>query len=250
MNRNAMLNRDGYERYDLGHLLQGGVDDERFSMLSKEFDALPADPHATGPGRFRRFGRAVLTPGEAGLRWLGDEDANAYLQHAGQNPEFPGVLRRFPPLTAGIEENPLLAELVAADFVRTEWTGADLGRPVVVGVHLIKLVADEPGRWAAATPDALHQDGEPYTFAHLFYRRNVRGGNNVIARPACAGRHPRGVTPEDVLADFTLTHALDSYGVKDDVVSHYVAPITAEHSHAPAERAILLIDFTPVRRES
>ena len=96
----------------------------------------------------------------------------------------------------------------------------------------------------------LHQDGEPYTFAHLIYRRDAEGGENVIATPQCAGSIPDDVAAEGILDRFVLHRPLDSYGVKDDLVSHYVAPVTVAAGAVTAERAVLLIDFTPMTQRT
>lgn len=248
----SSLRQLGYERYDLAAHLGVSASDEGFHRLALEFDNLPADPYAEGAGRFRRFGRGMLLPWSDEFHWLPETAAessgdavNRYQQGA-HNPEYPGLVRKMPPLTEAVKDSSLLADLIRFDFDRTSWDDEERCWPIHVGVHLIKLsVTGADGR-AAATPDMLHQDGEPYTFAHLVYRCNAGGGENVIATPRCAGKSPEEVTEDEVLARFTLSRPLDSYGVKDDLVSHYVAPITAGQGAGPAERAILLVDFTPM----
>jgi hypothetical protein len=167
-------------------------------------------------------------------------------QQGKHNPQFVGQVRHMPALTAAVRDNTLLTELVRFDFAQTTWSEGELGWPILVGVHLLKLSVDRPTGRAVATPDMLHQDGEPYTFAHLMYRRDAEGGENVIAAPEYAGSSPNAVAADATLARFVLRRPLDSYGVKDDLVSHYVGPITVAAGAKSAERAVLLIDFSPM----
>ncbi|GAA1982113.1 2OG-Fe dioxygenase family protein [Amycolatopsis minnesotensis] len=246
------LQQLGYERYDLAAQLGVSALDEGFHTLALEFDNLPVDPYAESSGRFRRFGRGVLLPWSGEFDWMPETAADASsdavnrYQQGTHNPEYADQVRQLPSLTEAIKNSSLLAELIRFDFARTSWHDEDRCWPIHVGVHLIKLSVAGPGARAAATPDMLHQDGEPYTFAHLIYRCNASGGENVIAAAQCAGKSPDDVPEDSVLARFTLSRPLDSYGVKDDMVSHYVAPVTAGPGPGPSERAILLIDFTPM----
>jgi hypothetical protein len=248
------LQQRGYERYDLASELGVSPADGRLRGLTTEFELLPPDPYAPEDGRFRRFGRGVLLPWSKEFHWMpeipadtGRPDGGVNLYQQGvYNPEYVGLVRQMPGLTEGVRQNSLLTDMVRFDFSQTAWSDVERCWPILVGVHLIKLSVTGPGGRAVASPDMLHQDGEPYTFAHLIYRRNVAGGENVIATPDCAGFSPADVAPENLLDRFTISAPLDSYAVKDDLVSHYVAPITAGSEPGPAERAILLIDFTPM----
>ncbi|WP_202818823.1 2OG-Fe dioxygenase family protein [Actinosynnema sp. ALI-1.44] len=229
--------------------------DDQLRSLTAEFEQLPVDPYSSGDGRYRRFGRGILLPWNGEFMWMPETVAdmpdgttaglNDYRQGE-HNPEFSGVVRHMPGLTDAIRRNSLLSRLIQFDFAQTTWTEADSCWPVHVGVHLLKLSVDKPDGRAVASPDMLHQDGEPYTFAHLIYRRDAEGGENVIAAPEHAGSRPDALAAQDILDQFVLRQPLDSYGVKDDLVSHYVAPVTVAPGAAMAERAILLIDFTPM----
>ncbi|MFJ8916220.1 2OG-Fe dioxygenase family protein [Amycolatopsis sp. NPDC102389] len=255
----SKLQRLGYERYELASTLGVSPVDERLRSLTLEFERLPLDPYSRNDGRYRRFGRGVLLPWNAEFRWMPDAVANMpdgttvsfndYRQGR-HNPEFSGLVRQMPGLTEGIRSNSLLAELIEFDFAQTAWNEAELCWPVHVGVHLLKLSVDRPGGRAVASPDMLHQDGEPYTFAHLIYRRDAEGGENVIATPEYAGNLPEAVADEGILDRFVLHQPLASYGVKDDLVSHYVAPVTVADGAETAERAVLLIDFTPMSQRA
>lgn len=247
----SKLNQEGFERYELASVLGVSTTDGRFVELLAEFARLPQDPYSQREGRFRRFGRGVLLPWNGDFQWIpengaaGSESMVEY-QQGTYNPQFVNQVRQMPGLTAPIRENALLAELIRFDFAQTAWNEADRGWPVLVGVHLIRLSVEGPGGRAVATPDMLHQDGEPYTFAHLIRRRDAEDGENVIATPDCVGSSPDDVPVNKTLARFVLREPLDSYGVKDDLVSHYVGPITVAAGAENAERAVLLVDFTPM----
>lgn len=253
------LQRLGFARYELASMLDISMTDERLRRLTVEFGQLPGDPHSRNEGRFRRFGRGVLLPWNDEFHWMPETLVNMpdgttcsvnHYQQGMHNPEFIGMVRHMPGLTESVRRNSLLTELIKFDFSQTTWSEVELCWPIHVGVHLIRLSVGSPGGRAVATPDMLHQDGEPYTFAHLIYRRDAEGGENVIATPACAGSSPNDVAPESVLDRFTLRHPLDSYGVKDDLVSHYVAPVTVAAGAETGERAVLLIDFTPMTQRA
>ncbi|MCY9786126.1 2OG-Fe dioxygenase family protein [Nocardiopsis sp. EMB25] len=241
----------GYARYDLADQLGVADADPRLSSLVAEFSELPTDPYARSAGRFRRYSRGVITPWDNGFSWIppvlsDDEQWVTEYYQGDHNPEFTGARRQFPALRESATDNPLLRDLILFDFGQTEWSPVDLMAPIHVGVHMINLVVDEAGQEAVASPNCLHQDGEPYTFAHLMYRDNVVGGGNTIAPPRCAGMTPGEISEDLVMAEFELTKPLESYGVRDDKVSHYVAPIRRGGDPRPGGRAILLVDFTPM----
>jgi hypothetical protein len=82
------------------------------------------------------------------------------------------VQRSFPTLHERTEANSLLRKLVLFDFSETRWS-EQAQLPLHVGVHMIKISVPQDSELGLSSPDVLHQDGEPYTFAHLIYRRNA-----------------------------------------------------------------------------
>src|SRR5690625_7799112 len=90
---------------------------------------------------------------------------------------------------------------------------------------------------AVSSPDCLHQDGEPFTFAHLIERKNVKGGTNVIGIPEVRGKQPDEVDEKDLHEVFEISKPLESYGVDDSAVSHYVGP-----EDGAAVRSVILIE--------
>jgi hypothetical protein len=120
--------------------------------------------------------------------------------------------------------------------------------PIHVGVHLIKLLVAAEGEEAFSSPNEIHQDGEPFVFTHLIYRQNAEGGENIFAAPSYRGSQPADVPPDDRIAEFTLVKPLESYGVRDVLVSHYLGPIYRGPGPEPGERAVILTDFVPMRQ--
>ncbi|KEF38678.1 2OG-Fe dioxygenase [Schinkia azotoformans MEV2011] len=116
---------------------------------------------------------------------------------------------------------------------------------VHVGVHFVKLLVKNNGEKAVSSPNNLHQDGEPFTFAHLIKRENVVGAINAIATPKNAGKTLSEVDKQELHATFEISNPLDSYGVYDPLVSHYVSPIEKGIKDKPGERSVILIDFQP-----
>jgi hypothetical protein len=243
----------GFARYRREDLLAGSGEQETdilFEQIRKSFTDLPADPYAEGTNRYRRYGRAMVVPWERSLAWL-PTASNPHLgpvteyYQGDHNPDYPGARRRFPAIPTQIQENPLLREIILFDAKQTLWVEHFNHSPLHVGVHFVKLAVDNPHDEAVSSPNVLHQDGEPFTFAHLISRCNVVGGVNVIAPPRCAGLRPEEVTSDLLQAEFTLEHPLDSYVVYDPKVSHYLSPVRRGNEPRRGERGVLLIDFTP-----
>ena len=219
-----------------------------FQCLLEAFPALPLDPYAEAAGRFRRYDHAVILPWEWQIKWIPavEGPSGQYLAEYYQgsyNPEHPGERRAFPTLGDELRANPLLNSLIWHDFDLTFWGAHEHALPLHLGVHLVKLLVTEPDAVAISSPNMLHQDGERFTFAHLIARRNVLGGENVIAAPRCAGFRPEELAPSTIMATFDLLEPLDSYGVHDPRVSHYVGAVRQADPQRPAERSVVLIDF-------
>jgi hypothetical protein len=243
---------NGYAQYDIAAHLAITEEDETYRNLRSAFSDLPADPYAPGSGRYRRYARGLFFPWSQEFTWMpatesqAREGMNGYYQ-GDNNPEYVGVVRALPAISRAVRHNPLLHDLIQFDFEQTGWSDDDSVWPLFVGVHLIKLQIDEDGREAVSSPNELHQDGEPYVFAHLIYRDNTEGGGNVIATPDYRGKQPGDVPAEGVLAEFSLDRPLESYAITDHLVSHYVAPIRKGRAAVPGIRTIVLTDWVPMR---
>ncbi|MFF4926934.1 YbdK family carboxylate-amine ligase [Kitasatospora xanthocidica] len=248
------VRRDGYARLSAADL---GIDTvalaEDFTRLADSYQDLPPDPYARETHRFRRYSHAVHLPWTGELSYIPgtpDEEFGTVTEYwqDEHNPEYPRVRRRLPDIPEALHRNRLLDALVHADLDRALWL-EDLRRvPVYVGIHLISLGVHDQDQEAVSSPNCLHQDGgspATFTFAHLIGRRNVKGGENVIATPESAGRQPDALPPEAIHDRFVLTEPLDGYGVHDRRVSHYVGPVRLGDDGNEGRRDILIIGIAP-----
>ncbi|WP_017547515.1 2OG-Fe dioxygenase family protein [Salinicoccus carnicancri] len=242
------LKENGYEKYDMMHSLHYDGIEEDYSEILNYFENLPEDDYAPGLNRYRRYSRALVLPSSGGIEWLPTVKRNgteyaAYFQGK-FNPEHSGSYREFHSIDENIRNNRLLREIIMANYHETFWKEEEKIMPIHVGVHFVKLLVSQDAEKAVSSPDCLHQDGEPFTFAHLVKRENVKGGTNAIGIPAARGSRPEDVSREDIHEIFELENPLESYGVYDSKVSHYVSPV--EKGDGPEDtgvRSIILIDY-------
>lgn len=239
----------GFCQYKLREILSYDGLDNDLSKLIESFNHLPEDPYGKGLNRFRRYSRAIILPDKQSIEWLPSVEINGvkyseYFQRR-FNPEHVDSYRRFPSLSETIMQNNLLKKIILFDFKQTFWRKEDILLPVHVGVHFVKLLVENKNDKAISSPNNLHQDGEPFTFAHLIKRENVIGGLNAISTPENAGKLPNQVSEKELHNIFEISEPLDSYGVYDPLVSHYVSPIEKGIEDKPGVRSVILIDFQP-----
>ncbi|MBC2079416.1 2OG-Fe dioxygenase family protein [Listeria booriae] len=255
MYKEEMLEK-GFIRFDAGADIASLYNkdaawvESQFAEIEAAFENLPTDVYASGLHRYRRFSRAVILPWSNQVEWLpamvneDGEEVAEYFQGA-FNPEFRDAYRSFPMLEQAILDNELLKKIIQFDFAQTYWDKRDMVMPVNVGVHFVKLKVERDGEEAVSSPNCLHRDGEPFTFAHLVKRQNVNGGQNVIATIGDVDQFPEAIDASHIFADFALTKALESYGVADEAVSHYVSSVHKGEQDEPGERSMILIDYQP-----
>lgn len=241
---------EGFIRFQLTDIIKDFDVSVALEELYLEFADLPVDAYAQNLNRYRRYSRAIIIPRTGQVEWLPDtyNEANEPISEYFQgryNPEYAEEYRRFPSLSERVKSNKLLERIIQFDFAQTFWHERDILLPVHAGVHFVKLKVETDGDEAVSSPNRLHQDGEPFTFAHLIKRDNVVGGINVIAAPESAGKWPDEVAPHNIRDTFTLTEPLASYGVCDQLVSHYVSSVKKGPELRHGERSIILIDFQP-----
>ncbi len=244
----------GFARWDLMEHFGVAPDDANLQALKDAIETLPIDPYATDSGRYRRYARAMYLPWERRIVWMPQtatqsaEGAHGYYQ-GDNNPEYGEIVRHLPALSEEICNNPLLMKMLQFDFDQTFWSDDDLVWPIYIGVHFMRLGITDAEHEAVASPNALHQDGEPFVFVHLINRDNVVGGGNILATPPHRGKQPKDVPVEDIIADFQLDNPLESYGIVDKMVSHYVAPVRLGTEDRAGERATFIVDFVPMRHK-
>lgn len=205
-----------------------------FHDLQSDYCELPLDPYSETQIRRRRHSRFVYLP------WadtLTVQPSSSYFQHPEYNPTDGGVVRHFQGLTPRTLSNPFLLQLIRLDFKLVPFPESVKSAPVDVGLHMISY---EPraGVPAISSPNKLHKDGEPFTFVHLIRREAVEGGESIVAD-----------NDERFIAEFTLEGPLDTFVVRDAAVVHCVKEMRVVPGNARGMRAVLLVDFTPYKRD-
>lgn len=231
-------------------------DDHDRDLLKAEFLELEPDEFAPqGVRRFRRYGNGIIIPWaeREDVFWIppvmsGGECRAGYDQGT-NNPDHQSI-RFFNALSERCRSSHILQQLVLDDFSHTFWQHAGHEFPIYFGVHFVKIESHDVGDVGISSPNCFHQDGEPFTFAHLVHRSDTtEGGINYIGRPSVRNRPLDQVTPHDIVAEFTLHGFLESFAVFDPAVCHYVDPVRkSAGSGANAERCIILIDFSQTRQ--
>ncbi|MGY4691273.1 2OG-Fe dioxygenase family protein [Salibacterium sp. K-3] len=245
----SQLKKAGYEYYHLKDKIHYPGINEDLLELQHAFDNLPADEYAPHLNRYRRYARALVMPGTHEITWLPEThiDGKAYYEYfqGSFNPEYTGEYRRFPSLEQRSMKNRLLQEMIRFDFRETFWMREDALMPFHAGVHFVKLRVEKQGDVAVSSPNTLHQDGEPFTFAHLIRRSNISGAMNAISFPRHKGKMPEDVPERDIQESFYLEEPLESYSVYDPLVTHFVGDVEKGTGDGPGERSAVLIDFQP-----
>lgn len=240
----------GYTRFNLSAEWNIPESNETFIQLKQEFADMPMDHYNTKAHRYRRYSRGIILPWANEFHWLPNyrrpdgEPVCEYYQGS-FNTEYKKEYRAFPPLSEKTKNNPLLTKIVMHDFEQTFWDQRTLTLPIHVGVHFVKMLVSDPLHESVASPDHIHQDGEPFTFCHLVKVTNVSGGINLIATPESAGKKREEIQSNQIHEEFELKQPLESYGVCDRMVSHYISGVRLGPNGEVAERSVILIDFLP-----
>ncbi|MCG5227139.1 2OG-Fe dioxygenase family protein [Acinetobacter pittii] len=230
------------------------VDSDSKRVIFEEFQMLEKDQFApSDTQRFRRYGNALILPWEKEIKpiWLPPvaNDNGEYLSGYDQgnnNPEHSSI-RYFNALSEDVKKTNYLNKLVIDDYKLTFGLN-DHYLPIYIGVHFVKLTSNSSDILGISSPDCFHQDGEPFTFAHLIYRsNNIVGGENYIAHPSERNKSLKEVNVENIYSHFTLKNISDSFAVHDSSVCHYVSPIKKVESSQDdlmGERWMILIDYS------
>lgn len=249
-----IFEEQGYLKLKINPLFLASKAQDEIEIIRNNFDSLTKDPYSeTRSNRFRSYSNLIILPWDRKIIWLPLENksgryVSSYWQ-GGFNPEHVGACRSFTPLSTEVKNTNLLNNLILHDFDLTFWkTGNTL--PIYVGVHFVKLLVMEKNEIAFSSPDLLHRDGEAFTFAHLFERKNVQGGVNYISTPELANNKIGDVPEDKILMKFELHEPFESYAVCDEMVSHYVSPIKIDNPELSCGvREIMLIDFSNMQQQ-
>lgn len=224
-------------------------------FLQKAGSKLPPDPYDVTGMRKRSYARFAWVAETGALMPVGrnfdsaDQPITGYSQGAAVQTEFGNVHRVFPGIRESVASSPILRSIVNADGAMAIQSGVLFpSLAYLVGIHIIKL---QPNASAPAviTPDEIHRDGEPVTFAHLIERSNCDGGENFITSLDAVGKRPGEVAAKDIYSRLTLFQPGDSFVVDDKRVGHYVSPVSRISPNQSGHRTIMLVDFCPLRPE-
>lgn len=235
------------------------VDIESKISIFKEFNQLEKDPYSPqNTQRFRRYGNALILPWEKQKNpiWLPTTETDDGKELSGydqgdNNPEH-GSIRYFNALSDNVKNSKYLNKIIIEDYNLT--FGLDeYYLPIYVGIHFVKLTSVGEQNLGISSPDCFHQDGEPFTFAHLLYRsNNIVGGENYIAHPNERNKRLEEVNSRNIYSQFTLKNISDSFAVHDSSVCHYVSPIKKiknDQVDLLGERWMILIDYSLTKQK-
>lgn len=249
------LKHHGWARFNLHDLLIQEKLDRGFPQFAaRAASCLPVDPYDESCARRRRYGVFVWIPASRQLIAVSrhfDAAGNPivpYTQDSTFQSEFGGDVRWFAGLKEELLNDPFLLTLVETDAAIAISSGA-LPHAVsyYVGLHVISL-QPTGSDMAVITPDELHCDGEPVTFAHLLDRMNVVGGENTVADVGSVGAQPGNLGPASMRAQFTLHDSGDGFVVDDRMVSHHVSGVELKNNAREGRRCVALVDFCPAKR--
>lgn len=226
---------------------------QEMDTLLTEVACLQKDPYAPQETiRKRSYGNAIILPWEADkLYWLPtakhDGKEKSGYDQGSNNPDHDSI-RYFNALSKAFKATEFINELVLEDYNHT-FGLSEHYLPIYVGVHLVSVSCTNNAKPGFSSPDCFHQDGEPFTFAHLVNRsENAVGGKNYIAGTAIRNKTLPEVSDSDIIHEFQLDGFMDSFAVCDDLVSHYVDHLYMKDPSSPVERTMILIDFSRTKQ--
>lgn len=247
--RSSFFKKHGYMQYKA---LTECKSDE-MNILLTEVNNLEKDPYAPKETiRKRSYGNAIILPWKPDcLFWLptinsGGQEKSGYDQGS-NNPEH-GAIRYFNSLSQNLKKTVFMNNLILEDYHHT-FGFSDYYLPIYVGIHLVSVSCTDNSKPGFSSPDCFHQDGEPFTFAHLIRRsENASGGRNYIAETEARNKKLSEVSPNEIRHQFQLENFMDSFAVCDKLVSHYVDHLHMEKPSTPVERTMILIGFSKTRQ--
>lgn len=248
------LDKQGFARFDFNEAVKEY--ENALQSIRNAAAKMPMDRTDGGVGRARLYGRAHMLPWmpegsdihfEPGhMHAFNDVYGLEYSQPASVNSVAAGKRRVFKPFGHDLYNNDLIIDLIRMLWLAVPFDHDTKQSAMVIGMHLIKLSPSATAP-AVASPDLVHRDGEIFTAGILIDRINASGGFNGITHTRWHDHRFGDVTRDDVYDQFTLENPLEGYIVQDDKVAHYVSPVSCVNPNEPAERTILLVDFTPSR---
>lgn len=191
--------------------------------LSASFDKLVPDPYDPSRRRYRAHGELSIETngGYPVITLLG---TSSYRQAAQLNPSEGGRERLFDPLPKLLMQKLFWRLLIGL----LDCLPATIRQSATLRAQVHQLSYRAGPGPAVPPPLGLHRDGEPFTAIVLIAKRDLRGGDTIIANDA-----------GELLLGHALSDPLEIIIINDSAVLHAVSPVLQ------GRRDVLLIDYTP-----
>ena len=143
-----------------------------------------------------------------------------------------GVDRWFAPVEDAVVHNPATSALLAMGGEAA--AALQPGKTWFIEMHQFRIEA-LPGAPGYPTPEGTHHDGVDYVLIAMINRRNLTGGQTLVADNAGAERFRT-----------TLDGLLDTIFLDDSRVLHGVTPIEPTDPALPSRRDVLVVTWKAV----
>jgi hypothetical protein len=196
--------------------------------FAESWDRLEVDGFMADGGRYRRRRHANFA-----ARWGAPGHRRGphrpHFQEVAHNRLNGGVERWFAPVEDAVADGAPLRALL--DFGRDLADDLHPGRDWFVEAHQFRIEA-AAGAPGFPTPEGVHHDGVDVVLIAMVARRNLGGGETLVADAAGAE-----------LARFTLRDRLDTVLLDDRRVRHGVSPVRPLEPAAPSCRDVLVLTW-------
>jgi hypothetical protein len=201
---------------------------DALDAFAGSWERLEVDGFMADSGRYRRRRHANFAA-RRGVRGHERGPHRPHFQEVVHNSLNGGVARWFAPMEDAVADGAPLRALL------------DLGRGLADSLHAaqdwfveahqfrIEAAAGAPG---FPTPEGVHQDGVDMVLIAMVARRNLEGGETLVADTAGAE-----------LARFTLRDRLDTALLDDRRVRHGVSPVRPADAALPSCRDVLVLTW-------
>ena len=213
---------------EMAALLGPGGTDAALDAFAGSWERLEVDGFMADGGRYRRRRHANFAA-RRGVPGHGRGPHRPHFQEVAHNSLNGGVERWFAPVEDAVGESAAMRALL------------DLGRGLADALHgerdwfveahqfRIETAARAPG---FQTPEGVHHDGVDVVLIAMVARRNLEGGETLVADAAGAE-----------LARFTLRDRLDTALLDDRRVRHGVSPVRPADPALPSCRDVLVLTW-------
>jgi len=202
-----------------------GAELAELDALRPSWDALPADPHLRGGGRYRRRRHASFVVTGSDVRLVAQR---AHWQPVEYNALHGGLERWFEPIDAAILALPAWRRILSAFAGLASATKGE--QPWFVEAHQFRIDTTDGIGWP--TPEGAHRDGVDLVAVVLVGREGIKGGETrVFAADGPEGLRFTMLEPwttlvlddERVIHESTPIQPLEGYGHRDTLVLTYRA---------------------------